>query len=103
MSMVMFGMAEEFRHQGIACNALWPRTTIATAAIEAHFPPEMIKASRTPEIMADAAHAIFCRDSRKATGNFYLDEEVLREEGVSDFAAYAVSPGHPLQVDLFVD
>ena len=51
----------------------------------------------------DAAHAIFCRDSRKATGNFYLDEEVLRTEGVSDFNRYAVSPGHPLQVDLFVD
>ncbi|HET9701405.1 MAG TPA: NAD(P)-dependent oxidoreductase [Burkholderiales bacterium] len=103
MSMCTLGMSAELAPLGVAVNSLWPRTTIATAAIEAHFPPEMIKASRTPEIMADAAHAIFCRDSRKATGNFYLDEEVLRAEGVSDFGAYAVSPGHPLQVDLFVD
>ncbi len=103
MSMCTLGMAAELAPAGIAVNSLWPRTTIATAAIEVHFPPEMVKASRTPEIMADAAHAIFCRDSRKATGNFYLDEEVLRAEGVADFTRYAVSPGHPLQVDLFVD
>ncbi|HEX6829751.1 MAG TPA: short chain dehydrogenase, partial [Burkholderiales bacterium] len=103
MSMCTLGMSAELVPLGIGVNSLWPRTTIATAAIEAHFPPEMIKASRSPEIMADAAHAVFCRDSRKATGNFYLDEEVLRAEGVADFGAYAVSPGYPLQVDLFVD
>jgi len=103
MSMCTLGMAAELAPLGIAVNSLWPRTTVATAAIEVHFPPELIKASRRPEIMADAAHAILCRDSRKASGNFYIDEEVLREEGVQDFAPYAVSPGHPLQADLFLD
>lgn len=103
MSMCTLGMSAELAPLGIAVNSLWPRTTIATAAIEVHFPPEMVKASRTPEIMADAAHAIFCRDSREATGNFYIDEDVLRAEGVKDFGGYAVSPGHPLQADLFVD
>jgi citronellol/citronellal dehydrogenase len=103
MSMCTLGMAAELAPLGIAVNSLWPRTTIATAAIEVHFPPEMVKASRTPEIMADAACAIFRRDGRRATGNFYLDEEVLRAEGVTDFGCYAVSPGQPLQVDLFID
>jgi citronellol/citronellal dehydrogenase len=103
MSMCTLGMSAELALLGIAVNSLWPRTTIATAAIEVHFPPEMVKASRTPEIMADAAHAIFCRDSRAATGNFYIDEDVLRAEGVVDFGRYAVSPGHPLQADLFID
>jgi citronellol/citronellal dehydrogenase len=103
MSMCTLGMAAELEPLGIAVNSLWPRTTIATAAIEVHFPPALVKASRTPDIMADAAHAILCRDSRKATGNFYIDEEVLREEGVQEFGSYAVSPGHPLQADLFLD
>lgn len=103
MSMCTLGMSAELAPLGIAVNSLWPRTTIATAAIEVHFPPGLVKASRTPEMMADAAHAILCRDSRMATGNFYIDEDVLREEGVQEFSRYAVSPGHPLQVDLFVD
>ena len=104
MSMVMFGMAEEFREQGIACNYLWPWSTIATAAVEfALGGQEMMRQSRTPEIMADAAHAILTRKSRDFTGRFLLDEEVLRGEGMTDFSAYRVDPGTPLMVDLFVD
>lgn len=103
MSMCTLGMAEEFRSQGIAVNSLWPRTTIATAAIEVNFPAEILKASRKPAIVSDAAYAIFRRDSRSATGNFYIDETVLREEGVTDFDHYAVSPGAKLYTDLFMD
>ena len=103
MSMCTLGMSEELRAQGIAVNSLWPRTTIATAAIEVNFPEAILRASRTPAIMADAAHAIVTRDSRRATGNFYIDETVLREEGVTDFDRYAVNPGTPLYTDLFLD
>jgi len=103
MSMCTLGMAEEFRAQGIAVNSLWPRTTIATAAIAVNFPEAILKASRKPEIMADAAYAIFNRDSRTATGNFYIDESVLRETGVNDFAHYAVTPGATLYTDLFLE
>jgi citronellol/citronellal dehydrogenase len=103
MSMCTLGMAAEFRAQRIAVNSLWPRTTIATAAIEVNFPPAVLKASRKPDIMADAAHAIFLRDSRSASGHFYIDEAVLREEGVTDFEQYAVTPGGKLQPDLFLD
>lgn len=103
MSMCTLGMAAELAPFGIAVNSLWPRTTIATAAIEVNFPEEILKASRKPAIMADAAHAIFTRDARAATGNFYIDEDVLREAGVSDFGRYAVTPGGKLFNDLFVD
>lgn len=103
MSMCTLGMAEEFRAQGVAVNSLWPRTTIATAAIAVNFPEAILKASRKPDIMADAAYAILTRDSRAATGNFYIDETVLREEGVTDFDAYAMTPGVPPYVDLFLD
>ena len=103
MSMCTLGMSAEFRAQGIAVNSLWPRTTIATAAIEINFPPAVLKASRKPDIMADAAHAIFRRDSRNASGHFYIDEAVLREEGITDFESYAVTPGCRLQPDLFLD
>lgn len=103
MSMCTLGMAAELKPVGIAVNSLWPRTTIATAAIEVHFPEAILKASRKPEIVADAAYAIFSRDSRSTTGNFYIDEAVLREEGVSDFGRYAVSPGGNLYTDLFLD
>ena len=103
MSMCTLGMAEELRADGIAVNSLWPRTTIATAAIEVNFPAAILKASRKPSIMADAAHAILSRNSRRATGNFYIDETVLREEGVTNFDHYAVSPGTPLYTDLFLD
>ena len=103
MSMCTLGMAEEFRAQGIAVNSLWPRTTIATAAIAVNFPEAILKASRKPAIMADAAYAIFNHDSRAATGHFYIDEVVLREAGVTDFDAYAMTPGAKLYTDLFLE
>ena len=103
MSLCTLGMSEEFRAEGIAVNSLWPRTTIATAAIEVNFPEAILKASRKPAIMADAVYAVLNRDSRKATGNFYIDESVLREEGVTDFDQYAVNPGTALYTDLFLD
>ena len=103
MSMCTLGMAEELRALGIAVNSLWPRTTIATAAIEVNFPEAILKASRKPAIVADAAYAILNRNSRSATGKFYIDEAVLREEGVTDLDHYAVSPGTSLYTDLFLD
>jgi len=103
MSMCTLGMAAELAAHGIAVNSLWPRTTIATAAIEVNFPPEILRASRKPAIMADAAYAILNRDSRRHTGNFYIDEAVLREEGVADFERYAVTPGAQLYSDLFLE
>ena len=103
MSMCVFGMAEEFREQGVAFNALWPRTTIATAAVNMLGGQEMMEASRTPEIMSDAAHAILTRDSRSCTGNFFLDEDLLRETGVTDFAKYLVKPGTQPLPDFFID
>jgi citronellol/citronellal dehydrogenase len=103
MSMVTFGMAEEFKSEGIAFNALWPRTTVATAAVvHALGGRALMLRSRRPEIMADAAYAIFLRDSRTFTGNFLLDDDVLREAGVADFAAYRYDPGSELQIDIFV-
>jgi len=102
MSMCVLGMAEEFRHAGIAVNALWPRTVIATAALQM-IPGVDSKKCRTPRIVADAAHAILVRDSRRCTGQFFIDEEVLRAEGVADFAGYAVASGQPLLPDLFLD
>jgi citronellol/citronellal dehydrogenase len=103
MSMCVLGMAEEFIEQGIAVNALWPRTVIATAAI--NMLGDLVKPEncRKEDIMADAAHAILTRDSRECTGNFFIDESVLIEEGVSDFSQYAVKPGEPLMKDLFLD
>ena len=103
MSLCVLGMAEEFKDHGIAVNSLWPRTVIATAALAMLGGAVPTEHCRTPEIMADAAHAILTRDSRSATGNFYIDEDVLREEGVTDFERYAVQPGQPLLPDLFVD
>lgn len=102
MSMCMLGIAQEFAPEGIACNCLWPRTTIATAAIENNFPEAILRASRKPAIVSDAAHAILLRDSKECSGNFFIDEEVLLEEGVSDFEQYAVSPGTRLYNDLFL-
>ena len=104
MSMCVLGMAEEFRDAGVAVNALWPKTTIATAAL-AMIPGmmERLDNCRKPDIIADAAHAIFTRDARTATGNFYVDEEVLASEGVTDFTRYALKPGAPLIPDFFLD
>ena len=108
MSMCTLGMAREFAAdektaKGIGVNCLWPRTTIATAAIEFNFPEAVMRASRKPAIMADAAHLILTRDSNACSGNFFIDEDVLREAGVKDFAPYAVEPGTPLFGDLFLD
>ncbi len=103
MSMCVLGMAEEFRKAGIAFNALWPRTVIETAAVlNLLGGSDVASKGRTPEIMADAAHAILCRDSRACTGNFFIDDEVLREEGVTDFRQYQVSPEVP-ENELFPD
>ena len=103
MSMCVLGMAEEFRGDGIAVNALWPRTVINTAAL-AMIPGVDPKLCRTPAILADAAYAIFNRDARKHTGNFYIDDEVLAAEGVKDLEKYAVVPGTKKFIpDLFLD
>jgi citronellol/citronellal dehydrogenase len=88
MSMCVLGMAEELRADGIAVNALWPRTGIDTAAIALIAGPAMLRRCRKPEIMADAAHAILIRDARGCTGNFFIDDEVLRETGVADLSSY---------------
>lgn len=103
MSMCVLGMAAEFKDEGIAVNALWPRTTIATAAIEMIGGEDMMRQSRKPEIMSDAAHAILTSDSRACTGNFFLDEDLLRSRGVSDFEQYAMVKGADLLPDYFLD
>lgn len=93
MSLLAMGMSEEFRQDGIAFNCLWPKTIIATAAIQNILGgEEAIRKSRKPEIVADAAYAILTRDSRTCTGNFFIDEDLLREEGVGDFRHYQVDP-----------
>lgn len=103
MSMCTLGMAEEFRAAGIAVNSLWPKTTIATAAVAVNFPKQILQASRKPSIMADAAYAILTSDSRQTTGNFFVDEDFLRTRGVSDFSQYALNPDVPLMQDLFLN
>jgi citronellol/citronellal dehydrogenase len=103
MSMCVLGMAEELREKGIAVNALWPRTVIATAALNLLGGEETARHGRTPEMVADAALVILKREARSCTGNFFIDEELLRGEGVTDFAKYAVSPGAELFPDFFVD
>ena len=103
MSLAMLGMADEFREDGIACNGLWPRTGIATAAIEfALTGKDGLAHCRTPEIMADAAHAIFTSPSRELTGRFLIDDSFLYERGVRDFEKYSVEPGKALMPDFFV-
>lgn len=103
MSMCTLGMAEELKKQHIGVNSLWPKTTIATAAIAVNFPEELLKACRKPAIVADAAYYILTRDSRITTGNFFIDEDVLMMHGVSDFSDYAYTPGVTLYPDLFLD
>lgn len=103
MSMCTLGMSAEFARDGIAVNSLWPITAIDTAAVRNLLGGAQVAAmSRSPEIVADAAYAIFNRPSREATGNFYIDEEVLRAEGVSDFSKYAPGAEGPLVGDFFV-
>ena len=101
MSLCTLGHADEFKSYKIAVNSLWPITTIDTAAVRTHL-QDLTDASRTPEIMADAAHAIFLKPSHAVTGHFFLDEEVLRSEGVTNFDRYAVNPSLPLVADYFV-
>ena len=103
MSLCVLGMAGEFRSDGIAFNALWPRTTIATAAIRNLMGgDEAMRRSRKPEIMADAAHWILTRPSRDCTGNFFIDDEVMAKAGVTDLTPYAVDPSADLVPDFFV-
>lgn len=103
MSLCVLGLAGELRRQGIAVNALWPRTTIATAAVKNLLGGEaLMQASRTPEILADAAHALFCLPARAVSGRFLIDDSFLAEQGVTDFSKYRVTPGIPLAPDFFV-
>jgi citronellol/citronellal dehydrogenase len=104
MSLCTLGMAAEFRDDGIAFNSLWPRTIVATAAVQNLLGGDDTMArARTPEIMSDAAHAILTRPSRECTGNFFLAEDVLVEEGITDFTGYAAAPGAEPLPDLYVD
>jgi len=102
MSLCVLGMAEEFRSAGIAVNALWPRTIIATAALQV-IPGAESERGRKPEIVADAAWYILTRDSRTTTGNFFVDEEVLSSAGVTNLSRYAMTPGEELRTDIFLD
>jgi citronellol/citronellal dehydrogenase len=103
MSLVVLGLAGELRDRGIAVNALWPRTTIATAAIKNLLGGERVmRMSRTPEIMADAAYLVFQKPAKTFTGNFLIDDSFLAGEGVTDFEKYRVDPGEPLAPTFFV-
>ena len=103
MSMCVLGMAEEFKEFGIAVNALWPRTAIATAAVQNHLGgEEIMKLSRNVDIMADSAYEILTKDSKEFTGNFCIDDMVLYEAGVKDFTKYAQAPFGELMPDFFV-
>ncbi|MDG2244476.1 MAG: NAD(P)-dependent oxidoreductase [Rhodospirillaceae bacterium] len=104
MSFATIGLAEDFREHGIAANALWPRTAIDTAAIRHELGGDtVIKHCRTTDIVADSAHAILTRDAKTCTGNFFLDDDVLAEEGVSDLTPYAIEPGQPLILDFYLE
>ncbi len=103
MSMCVLGMAEEFRDRGVAVNALWPATVIATAAITMLGGAVTERFCRKPEIVADAAHAILLRNSRSCTGNFFIDEEILKDEGITDFTRYAMDTETTPAPDLFLD
>ena len=103
MSLCVLGMAEEFKEKGIAVNALWPRTAIATAAVKNILGgDELVKVSRIPEIMADAAYVILTKDSKEFTGNFCIDDNLLADNGVTDFSKYAEVPFSQLAPDFFV-
>jgi len=103
MSMIILGLAEELRQYRIAANALWPKTTIATAAVKNVLGGDfLIQRSRTPEIVADAAFYVLQRPSFETTGNFFIDEDVLQQEGITDFGKYAINPGQKLMNDLFL-
>lgn len=104
MSLVTLGLAKDLARDGVAVNSLWPETAIATAAVGNLLGgDEIIKRSRKPEIVADAAHAILTRPSRDCTGNFFVDVRVLAEEGVSDLTPYSVDPAHEAVLDFFLE
>jgi len=104
MSMIVMGLAEELRRNNIGVNALWPRTTIATAAVQNLLGGDaLMQMSRKPEIVADAAFAILRRAPMERTGRFFIDEEALAEDGITDLDAYAVQPGGQLMTDIFLD
>ena len=104
MSMCVLGMAGEFKRDGIAVNALWPRTTIATSAVKYMVGgDEMMRMSRKPEILSDSAHWILSQDSKEVTGNFFVDDEVMARMGKTDLSEYSVEPGAELAPDFFVD
>jgi citronellol/citronellal dehydrogenase len=104
MSMIVMGLAEELKKDRIAANALWPRTTIATAAVQNLLGGDfLIQMSRTPDIVSEAAWHILRRPSTECTGNFFIDEEVLSQEGITDLDAYSVNPGGKLMNDIFLD
>ncbi|MBS2032793.1 MAG: NAD(P)-dependent oxidoreductase [Deltaproteobacteria bacterium] len=103
MSMCVLGMAEELKDQGIAVNAIWPKTVIATSAVQNLLGgDEVMRSSRKPDIMADAAYAILTKPSRSFTGNFCIDEDVLRADGVKDFSKYQFVEGAELLPDYFL-
>ena len=103
MSMCVLGMAGEYKSAGVAFNALWPRTVIATAAVQNLLGGDStLQGARKPEIMADAAYAIFERPAKECTGNFFIDDEVLAAAGKSDLSEYQLVPGHALYPDFFV-
>ena len=102
MSFVTLGLAAEFGPRGVAVNALWPRTLIATDALNM-IPGVQAGNGRSPAIMADAAHAVLMRDARTTSGHFFIDDEVLAETGVTDFSGYVMDPSLPLLPDLFLD
>jgi citronellol/citronellal dehydrogenase len=104
MSLCVLGMAAEFREEGIAVNALWPRTAIATAAVRNLLGgDEVIRHCRKPEILADAAHIILSKPSREFSGNFCIDDEILEGAGISDLTRYAVDPSVEAAADFFVE
>lgn len=104
MSMMVLGLAQEFKKDNVAVNALWPKTTIATAAVQNLLGGDaLVQLSRTPAIVADAAHAILVQPPAACTGNFFIDEAVLRKEGVTDFSKYAIDPKQPPMTDIFLD
>ena len=102
MSLVVLGLAGELRSKGIAANALWPRTTIATAAVNMLGGDRLMSMSRTPDILADAAYRIFHKPAREFSGNFLIDDTFLAAEGVTDFDRYRVDPASALSPDFFV-
>ena len=103
MSLIVLGLADELKADGIAVNALWPKTVIATAAVQ-NMPggDELMKSSRIPQIMGDAAYTIINQPSKACTGNFFIDEDVLREKGMTDFDKYAVDSSRELLPDFFL-